>query len=59
MVRSRSWWHGEDGGGAAVLTKMVDSGRRWRRVDGGAAEKMIASGTAGLFVVAVASPAMV
>ena len=50
MVRSRSWWHGEDGGGAAVRTKMVDSGRRWRRVDGG---------TAGWFVVAVASPAMV
>ncbi|QCD96608.1 hypothetical protein DEO72_LG6g1315 [Vigna unguiculata] len=50
---------GEDGGGAAVRTKMVDSGRRWRRDDGGAAEKMIASGTAGWFVVAVASPAMV
>ncbi|QCD96609.1 hypothetical protein DEO72_LG6g1316 [Vigna unguiculata] len=50
---------GEDGGGAAVRTKMVDSGRRWRRDDGGAAEKMIASGTAGWFVVAVASSTMV
>jgi len=49
----------EDGGGAAVRTKMVDNGRRWRRDDGGAAEKMIASGTAGWFVVAVALPAMV
>ena len=28
---------GEDGGGAAVRTKMVDNGRRWRRDDGGAA----------------------
>ncbi|QCD89294.1 hypothetical protein DEO72_LG4g238 [Vigna unguiculata] len=57
----RAWFRcsGEDGGGVAVRTKMVDNGRRWRRDDGGAAEKMIASGTVGWFVVAVASPAMV
>ena len=47
------------GGRGGVLVSRVAEVRRWCRDDGGAAEKMIASGTAGLFVVAVASPAMV